>query len=231
MPSFKNTQDWQKYGATVATKDTVGKCIAHLCQGNYENTVVLANRYDGIDLPDESCRILLCDGKPYSESLIDLYHEACRPNSEATLMRAVRTVEQGLGRSVRGEKDYSVVVIIGPDLTRLLRDKHSRKFLSNQMATQVEIGLEIAEMARQDIEGGETPVKAFLGLIRKCLLRDPDWKAFYAEQMEAVKPAGANMQLLKQYAAELAAEQKYRTDDYESAASMVQKLLHRARCK
>src|SRR5690606_19408057 len=112
------------------------------------------NRYDGIDLPDDTCRILIFDGKPYSESLIDLYEEACRPDSVATLMRTVRTVEQGMGRSVRGEKDYSVVVIIGADLTRLVRDKASRTFLPPQMSRQIEIGLEVAEMAKQDIEGG-----------------------------------------------------------------------------
>jgi len=32
-------------------------------------------------------------------------------------MRTIRTVEQGMGRSVRGEKDYSVVVVIGSVLT------------------------------------------------------------------------------------------------------------------
>lgn len=76
-------------------------------------------------------------------------------------MRTVRTVEQGMGRSVRGEKDYSVVVVVGSDITRLIRDRNSRRFLSPQMSRQIEIGLEIAEMAKQDIEDGETPVKAF----------------------------------------------------------------------
>ena len=117
-------------------------------KGSYEQSVVLVNRYDGIDLPDDACRILVIDGKPYSESLIDLYQEGCRPASDSTLMRLVRTIEQGMGRSVRGEKDYSVILGIGPDLTRALRDKHSRSYLSSQMAAQIEIGLEIAEYAK-----------------------------------------------------------------------------------
>ena len=32
-----------------------------------KKTLVLVNRYDGIDLPDNTCRILIFDGKPYSE--------------------------------------------------------------------------------------------------------------------------------------------------------------------
>ncbi len=225
VPSFPRTRDWEAYGAVVATKDTLSDAIDDLRKGKYEKTVVLANRYDGIDLPDDTCRILIFDGRPFSESLIDLYQESCRPTSEATLMRTIRTVEQGLGRSVRGEKDYSVVIIIGTDITRLVRDKESRKHLSPQMSAQIEIGLELAEMTQQEIEDGEEPTAAFNGLVRQCLNRDEDWKAFYAEQMANVKPAGANEHVLRAYAAELAAEQAYNAGDYSSANDKLQGLL------
>jgi replicative superfamily II helicase len=224
-PGFKWTKDWEAHGAVVATKETVAAAIEELRKGQYEKAVVLANRYDGIDLPDDTCRVLVFDGKPYSESLTDLYQEHCRPNSEATLMRTIRTVEQGMGRSVRGEKDYSVVVIVGADITRLVRDRDSRKFLSPQMSTQIEIGLEIAEMARQEIDEGETPTNAFAGLVKQCLGRDDGWKAFYAKQMEKVKPAGANERILRIYAAELEAEQAYCHGDYVTAAAKLQGLL------
>ena len=222
---FNWTKDWEKYGAVVATKETVAATIEELCEGRYANTIVLVNRYDGIDLPDDTCRILIFDGKPFSESMVDLYQEMCRPNSESTLMRTIRTIEQGMGRSVRGEKDYSIVVITGADITRLVRDKDSCKFLSPQMATQIGIGLEIAEMARQEIEDGETSTAALNGLLRQCLGRDDDWKAFYMEQMEKVKPAGVNEHLLLTYSAELEAEQAYATGDYATASKQFQFLL------
>jgi replicative superfamily II helicase len=224
-PSFARTKDWEAYGAIVAKKETVSQFIDELRKGNYEKAVVLANRYDGIDLPDDTCRILVFDGKPFSESLIDLYQESCRPNSEATLMRTIRTVEQGMGRSVRGEKDYSVVVITGTDITRLVRDKESRKHLSPQMSTQIEIGLELAEMAQQEIEAGEEPAAAFNGLVRQSINRDEDWKAFYVANMAKVKPAGANERILRAYAAELEAEQAYSAGDYSSASEKLQRLL------
>jgi replicative superfamily II helicase len=225
-PGFAWTKDWQAYGATVASKDTVAAIIDTLKNGQFSSTVVLVNRYDGIDLPDDTCRILIFDGKPYSESLIDLYQEMCRPDSEATLMRTVRTIEQGMGRSVRGEKDYSVVVIIGADITRLVRDKASRKHLSPQMSTQIEIGLEIAELAQQEIRDGKNPMSAFASLIRQCLGRDDGWKAFYAEKMGKVLPAGANANLLQTYAAELEAEQAYINGDYMTASKKLQDLIN-----
>jgi len=224
-PSFLRAKAWEPYGAVVATTETVSTVIDELRKGQYEKTVVLANRYDGIDLPDDTCRVLIFDSKPFSESLTDLYQESCRPNSEATLMRTIRTVEQGMGRSVRGEKDYSVVIITGTDIIRLVRDKESRKHLSPQMATQIEIGLEIVELARQEIEEGKQPSAAFNSLIRQCLNRDEDWKAFYVEKMEKVKPAGANERVLRLYAAELTAEQAYIAGDYFSASKKLQELL------
>lgn len=220
-PGFARTKDWESCGAKVADKETVAEAINELRTGHYEKTLVLVNRYDGIDLPDDTCRILIFDSKPFSESLSDLYQELCRPNSEATLMRTIRTVEQGMGRSVRGEKDYSVVIIVGTDITRLVRDKRSRKFLSPQMSTQIEIGMEIAEMARQEIEDGESPLNAFNGLIKQCLGRDDGWKTFYVEQMEQVKPTGANERILNEYAAELAAEQAYNQGEYAMARDIV----------
>jgi len=228
-PGFNWTKDWQTYGATVASKDTVTTAINTLRSGQFGSTVVLVNRYDGIDLPDDACRILIFDGKPYSESLIDLYQEMCRPHSEATLMRTVRTIEQGMGRSVRGEKDYSVVVIVGADLMRLVRDKRSRKYLSPQMSTQIDIGLEINELAQQEIAGGQKPMTAFFNLVGQSLGRDDGWKAFYVEQMEKVVPAGANVHLLQTYSAELEAEQAHISGDYATASKKLQEMLDHGR--
>lgn len=224
--SFQNTKDWERYKASVATKETVWTSVAAVRNGAFSNALVLVNRYDGIDLPDDSCRVLIFDGKPYSESLIDSYEEDCRPDSDATLMRQTRTVEQGMGRSVRGEKDYSAIVIVGPDLTRLLRDLNSRKYLSSQMATQIEIGLKVADFAREEIADGKDPSAAFNDLIRQSLRRDSSWKAFYAEEMERVKPIGSNSFLLDIYSAELQAEQEFMKGGHDAATKRIQGLLN-----
>ena len=82
-------------------------------------------------------------------------------------------------------------------------------------------------MARQEIDAGAAPSAAFNGLVRQCLGRDEDWKAFYVEQMAKVKPVGANECILRAYAAELEAEQAYRNGDYGTAAETLQNLLDR----
>jgi replicative superfamily II helicase len=231
-PSFNRSRDWERYGACVTDKDSVTRAIDNLKKGQFDRAVVLVNRYDGVDLPDETCRILIFDSKPYSESLIDLYQELCRPDSDATLMRTVRSVEQGMGRSVRGEKDYSVIVAIGPDLIRLIREKSTRRYLSPQTAAQIEIGIEIADMAKQEIEEGKQPVEedtqpldTFLGVLNQCLNRDTGWKAFYVERMGKVTAGGANENILKLYARELEAEMAFNAGEYTSATTLIQAML------
>jgi len=140
-------------------------------------------------------------------------------------MRTVRTVEQGMGRSVRGEKDYSVIVATGSDLVRLLREKATRRFLSPQVDKQIRIGLDVTEMASQEVADGVDPAKAFSTLIQQCIRRDSDWKDYYTEQMEGIVPRGPNESVLKLYAAELAAEEAYIAGDYASASDRLQQLM------
>lgn len=222
VPSFLKAKPWGEAGALVGASGTVSDLIQSLRDGNFDHTVVLANRYDGIDLPDKTCRILIFDGKPFSESLIDLHEEDCRSTSTITLMRTLRTVEQGMGRSVRGEKDYSVIIIAGSDLTRLVRARDSQKFLSSQTSMQIDIGLEIADLAQADIDDGVAPEDAFNKLVHQCIDRDEDWKAFYSEQMENVRPSGPNKQVLQIYEAELNAEEAYQRGDYGTAVKILQ---------
>ena len=69
-PSFNNTKDWEQYGAVIAKRETMQEIIEKLWRGKFEHTVVLANRYDGIDLPDDTCRILVFDGNRIRKVLL-----------------------------------------------------------------------------------------------------------------------------------------------------------------
>lgn len=225
--SFSKTKDWESYKSVIADKKSVNDKISELRKGQFENTLVLVNRYDGVDLPDDTCRTLIFDGSPYSESLIDLYEESCRPKSASTLMRTVRTVEQGMGRSVRGEKDYSVIIITGTDLTLLIRSQESRKYLSPQMSRQIEIGLEVVDLVKQDLEEGNTAEEEFNKLLLQCLKRDQGWKEYYSQEMNLVKSPIPNEDILKIYQLELEAETAYLMNDSEDAIAKTQDLIDR----
>jgi replicative superfamily II helicase len=226
-PSFKGSTDWEKYGAIVAEGDdkpehALPAQVKRLREGDCEAPLVVANRYDGIDLPDNACRVLILDGRPYGESLFERHLERCLPNTEAVAVRVGRTIEQGMGRSVRGEKDYSVVLLIGTSLVRFVRMPDSRAFLSPQTRQQIEIGIDVAGFAQEDLEKGTKPLDVLISLLDQCLKRDAGWKAFYSEQMDKIAAPAATPKRLDVFSAELRCEVAAREGRYEDAANIAQ---------
>jgi replicative superfamily II helicase len=224
-PSTNSCQDWGNHGAAITDTNTIGNGINELIRGDCDTVLVIVNRYDGIDLPDNACRILFLDSKPHAEGVVDRYIESCRATSTAIATKTARRIEQGLGRSVRGEKDYCVFVLLGASLIKTLLTKEERTFFSAQTRAQIEIGLQIAEYAKEEVASGVEPKKAFATLINQCLKRDADWKEFYVEKMNQVKSTSEEPKMLHVFAAELEAESLYQVADYDGAVARIQELI------
>lgn len=225
VPSFKKSELWQQHGAVVASADSIVAEVESLRSGKCNNSLCIVNRYDGVDLPDDACRILVIDSKPLGVSLYDRYLEGCRPESDVIAQRTARIIEQGVGRSVRGEKDYCAVVLAGADLVQAIRSSAVRKYYSAQTQTQLEIGLEIAEFAKEDINDGVDPEVALGALIKKLLDRDEGWKEFYVERMSSVKPPKADKKMLGIFVQELRAETKAESGRWSEATAILQDML------
>ena len=225
VPSFSKSEDWKAKGARVVDKNSIDGGVAGLRAGDFAEALVIVNKYDGIDLPDDSCRILVVDSRPYSESLVDRYIDSCRASSDATLLKLARTIEQGLGRAVRGQRDYCVAMLIGPSLVRAIRTGKSKLQFSDQTREQIELGLEIAELAKEEVGEGVDPYSVLNKLIGQSLKRDSGWKEFYSERMSRIKVKPASPQLLDVFAAEHRAEQKFQEGSPDEAAQIIQKLI------
>jgi replicative superfamily II helicase len=228
VPSFDQSEDWKTEGAVVARPEDIDVQIERLRNGDFGKTLVVVNRYDGIDLPDDTCRILVLDGKPFGESLLDRYLESCRPGSDVITMRVARVIEQGMGRAVRGEKDYCVIVLSGSDLVRIVRTKEGRAHFSPQTSKQIEIGLEIAGYAREEILASEGTKKAtdeLMGLVWQSLRRDEGWKNYYIERMSELTTVPAPARLADVFATEDRAERLYESGDVDGSVAALQALL------
>lgn len=227
-PSFKIAKFFEANGAMLATPDNIFDCVNRLKNGDYSKSIVFANRYDGIDLPDASCRILVIDSMPFAESLSERYEEDCRDDSDVIKIKLTQKIEQGLGRSVRGEKDYSVIILLNSDLIKFIRSSKSNMFFSKQTQKQIEIGFEIVKIAREDaVEDIENDRKIVNDLIRQCTQRDVNWKDFYIEKMDEIEDdnGSPDSNAIKLFELERIAEEAYYSKDAEKAVDTIQKLL------
>lgn len=226
-PSFSKAKEYEKYGAKIANSpgNNMFSIIQHH-KANFSNSIlVFANRYDGIDLPDDSCRILFIDSLPYYDSFSDRYEEQCKSSSDIVKIKTIQKIEQGLGRSVRGEKDYSAIIIFGADLIKYLKCTENTKFFSPQTRKQLEIGFAVTEMMKEEVKDDE--VIALISTINQCLDRDEGWKAYYISSMDEIEEDNDNNILLYELLnKERAAYTSFKNGDIESACLNIQTIVN-----
>lgn len=226
VPSTRKAHQYKAAGAVIADSQNIVEEIDKIKNKNFEKLLVINNRYDGIDLPDEACRILIIDSIPYFNSLSDRYEEVCRPSSEIMNKRIAQKIEQGLGRGVRGEKDYCVIIIIGSDLVKFIRSIDSRKYFSAQTKKQIDIGLSIAEMTKEDeAEENQNHFNIVISLVKQSVDRDESWKQYYIDEMDSIIDYTTKSSLYEKLAIEREIEKDFLLNDYESACEKLQEYI------
>lgn len=130
---------------------------------------ILINRYDGIDLKDDKCRVIVIDGLPNASTNYDQIKESMLSSSDDILREKVQKIEQGMGRGVRSNEDFCGIIIMGSKMPKILYDKQTRKYFSVATLKQIELSEMIVEsMERKDI-------KEFFEVLQLCLNRNEEW--------------------------------------------------------
>lgn len=226
IPSTKKAEQYQAGGATIASPSTIFDEIDKIKNKEFGKMLVINNRYDGIDLPDESCRVLIMDSIPYFDSLSDRYEEISRPSSEIINKRIAQKIEQGLGRGVRGEKDYCFVLLIGSDLVKFVRSIDSKKYFSPQTKKQIEIGLSIAKMAKEDEDDDNGDYFNIIkSLLNQSTSRNEGWKQYYFNEMNSIDSSISIPSLYEKLELERDIEQQFIANDYSKACNNLQNYI------
>lgn len=225
-PSTWHTKIWTASGSTFVDKSNLVQEVDKLKSHNFDSPKVMAAKYDGIDLPDNMCRVLILDSLPTTETITEKFVESCIPNSTFTKIKTAQTIEQGIGRAVRGEKDYCAVLLIGNDLVKQIRYRNSREYLSPQTKKQIDIGLDLANFAKEDKKETETFLDMLVSVLTQSLNRDESWKNFYSESMDSIEADSierlkANDIIIK----EREAESLFNEGKYDDAATKLQQII------
>lgn len=187
-PSKSLAREWKSVGAKFVLGEEVATAIRDLRNPKSGvRFVVFAQRYDGIDLPDNACRVLIMDGLPFGESITDKYDVSLSSTPGGMRNRIVYRIEQGMGRAVRSHVDYAVVILSGADLANFIAKNEVLKSMNSGTRAQLKLAMDLASLARE--ESSQDPSKALDSMISQCLKRDDDWKQYYEEKVKAVKPS------------------------------------------
>lgn len=107
--------------------------------------LVLANRYDGIDLPNDDCRLLLIVGQPMGTNLQERFLVERLGMGSAFGGRLRTRFVQGSGRCCRGAGDYAVVVALSQSLLEFCLRQEHLEAMPTEMHAEVAVGLENSE--------------------------------------------------------------------------------------
>lgn len=187
VPSERAVEKWSAYSPTIATKHNLTNIIASMQSKNHVGLVIAANRYDGIDLPDDACRILVIDGLPQAFSGDERLESLMQRTVGGVDDRQVQRLEQGMGRAVRSNEDHCLVFLIGRRLAQLTVDPRTLERFSP--ATQAQ--LKASRVMAKNLDS--QPLSKIMETAWQSLTRDSSWVKYAKSQLRSLIPSPARV--------------------------------------
>ena len=172
VSSTRQAQSWKDI-AEVVDGESITTVVSELVNRTKNGPIVMANRYDGIDLPGDSCRFLVLSGLPVGSNTYDLYRATVFEGSSTANTGIAQRIEQGMGRGTRGAGDHCVVVLAGSDLATWVSNRTNRALLTSPTRVQLEMGMETSQNIRS--------FNQFRNVASQSFDRDQAWVEYHAE--------------------------------------------------
>ena len=183
VPSRSRANLWKTDDSMEVPEMDIADVIDRL-SNSAPNTAIIANRYDGIDLPDAACRVLVIDDLPQERRLARLIEATARQNSPILRRQTAQRVEQGMGRGVRSRADYCVVVLTGKRLVSFITEVNNQSFFTEETKRQIEVGKKLSAMLKA---GSTNAYQAILDLASQCLSRDQGWQMYHRGALQDIE--------------------------------------------
>ncbi|EHK2403125.1 DEAD/DEAH box helicase [Clostridium perfringens] len=218
------TNKWIENSAELLDSSSINAKIKTLKDDN-NSFFVLANRYDGIDLHGDQCRVLIMEGLALSATLYERFLKGVRPNSKIMKIILSQQIEQGIGRSTRSSNDYSVVILTGADLETFILSKENLKYLSAQTRKQIEIGKEFVK--KLDCADEEKAEESMKQVMNAQFTRNPSWIKFHSVKLQQAKQEEFKKLPLELALAERKAYDLANSNNYEDAAKTISDIINK----
>jgi len=174
VPSYRRGNEWSDVVTKQETDDVTDK-IENFKNSKSPDKLLLVSRYDGVDLPGDTCRVMVIDQLPSSLNPLERYLWE-QLNLVKILRSAIASrVVQGFGRISRGMSDYGVVILTDKKLKDWLLEPSNQAALPPFLRRQLELGIELSEQ--------EDSLDNLVDSAFQCLNREPAWTQYYRQYM------------------------------------------------
>lgn len=218
VPSDAAAEKWDGAATVAKGPAAVQEQVDALQSGTIRGPVVFASRYDGIDLPGDSCRLLVMEGLPAGTSDYELLRASSLYGGATISRMLAQRIEQGIGRGARGSGDFCVVLLMGSDLAGWVAKDANFQLLTSATRAQLDMGSTVSKAV--------TDLKELAKTVGKSFDRDSDWVEYHAETLaEEVKPEKYDPNRFNQAADERKAFNLWADGYHQKAIARIEKFL------
>lgn len=173
VPTYRRSEQWKRV-ASPPVQTQVTEAFNTFRNVNTPEKLIMVARFDGIDLPGDTCRVMVIDDLPTGTGPLERFQfEGLGMQASYRSTLASRIV-QSFGRISRGMSDHGVVLLTGEKLVDWLKVPINRSLLPLFLQKQIKIG--------ESVSDGADDLKV---IASACLARSQSWIDFYAENMKA----------------------------------------------
>ena len=182
VPSYARSRLWSDV-ASPPSSNQVTEQLNAFRKADSPEKLILTARYDGIDLPGDTCRVMVIDDLPAGSGPLERFQRDSLHMDNSTRSTIASRIVQSFGRISRGMSDHGVVVLTGEKLVNWIRIPRNRALLPEFLQYQIGLGEEISESA-QTVENLNAAVSGCFDRNRNCI-------ATYSDYMRTSSTLGA----------------------------------------
>lgn len=222
VPTYPRSNKWSDF-AVPPPREKVSEAVKIFKADSGKPKLLLAARYDGVDLPGDTCRVLVIDDLPMGIGPLERFMWEYLKLSNTLRTAIASRVIQSFGRISRGMSDHGVVCITGDKLVDWLMTPRNVAVLPTFLQKQLQLGFVFSEQADS--------VDDLISAAHQCLSRDDGWISTYNDFMQNAEPEDADddTELLRRIAESEADFISYLWNrDYQPAAKCLSETLEDA---
>ena len=174
VPTYVRSEDWKDM-ASPPPPEKVTEHLAAFRAAAPPEKLLLTARYDGIDLPGDTCRVMVIDDLPAGSGPLERFQRDSLNMDNTTRSTVASRIVQSFGRISRGMSDHGVVLLTGEELVNWIRVPRNRSLLPEFLQNQIRLV--------EEISGSAQTAERLNAAVVGCLDRHPGWIAKYSDYM------------------------------------------------